>query len=72
MLIKTPGPTLAPFVQGEKPQVFPAPAAGFGKNGQSIGLLRAAGADRRFERPGKCRVGCACFCWLLQRSDAAR
>jgi hypothetical protein len=44
MLTKALERTLAPFVQPEKPQVFPQPAASFGKNGRAIGLRRAISA----------------------------
>jgi hypothetical protein len=43
MMIKALGGTLAPFMQPEKPQVFPRPAASFIKNGPDISMLEAIG-----------------------------
>jgi hypothetical protein len=47
-LIKALGGTLAPFVQPEKPQVFPRPAASFIKNGPGHQYV---GADRQTPLP---------------------
>jgi hypothetical protein len=49
-LIKALGGTLAPFVQAEKPQLFPMPAASFIKNGPDISMLAPIGGRRRRER----------------------
>jgi hypothetical protein len=46
MVDKSLEPTLAPFVQPEKPQVFPPHGASFSKSGQFIGLPRAISAIR--------------------------
>jgi hypothetical protein len=40
-LIKALGETFAPFLQPEKPQVFPRPATSFIKDGPDIGILEA-------------------------------
>jgi hypothetical protein len=42
-LIKALAKTFAPFVQPEKPQVFPRPATSFIRNGKNIGMLEAIG-----------------------------
>jgi hypothetical protein len=68
MVIKALEVTLAPFAQPEKPQLFPRPATSFIKRGQSIGLLRTAGADCRFERPQVFEVWLRLF--LLAFCDA--
>ena len=49
MLIKALEVTLAPFVQPEKPQVFPTPAANFIKDGPDIIMLEAISRRRRGE-----------------------
>jgi hypothetical protein len=49
MLIKALEVTLAPFVQPEKPQVFPRPATSFIKNGPDIIMLEAISGRRRRE-----------------------
>jgi hypothetical protein len=46
MVIKALAVTLAPFVQPEKPQVFPGPATSFIKNGPDISMLEAIGGRR--------------------------
>jgi hypothetical protein len=51
-LIKALGETLAPFVQPEKPQVFPRPATSFIKNGPDISMLESIGRRRRRARRG--------------------
>jgi hypothetical protein len=43
MVIKVLEQTLAPFVQPEKPQVFPRPATSFIKNGPDISMLEPIG-----------------------------
>jgi hypothetical protein len=43
MMIKALGGTLAPFMQPEKPQVFPRPATSFIKNGPDFSMLEAIG-----------------------------
>jgi hypothetical protein len=49
-LIKALGETFAPFVQPEKPQVFPRPAASFIKNGPDISKLEPIGRRRCRQR----------------------
>ena len=49
MVIKALERTLAPFVQPEKPQVFPTPAANFIKDGPDIIMLEAISRRRRRE-----------------------
>jgi hypothetical protein len=43
MVIKALGGTVAPFMQPEKPQVFPRPATSFIKNGPDVSMLKAIG-----------------------------
>jgi hypothetical protein len=55
MLIKALGGTFAPFLQPEKPQVFPRPAASLIKNCPDISMLEATGGHycrqrRRFRK----------------------
>jgi hypothetical protein len=47
MLIKALERTFAPFVQPEKPQVFPRPATSFIKNGPDIGMFEPIRRRRR-------------------------
>jgi hypothetical protein len=49
MLIKALEVTLAPFVQPEKPQVFPTRATNFIKDGPDIIMLEAISGRRRRE-----------------------
>jgi hypothetical protein len=74
-LIKALAETFAPFVQPEKPQVFPRPAASFIKNGPDISMPKAIGrrglssTAQVLER--RRRYGYACFDWgFLRQTDA--
>jgi hypothetical protein len=80
MLIKALERTFAPFVQPEKPQVFPTPATSFIKDYPDIGILEPIGRRRcrerrRFRTRGG-RYGYACFDWGfcddLTQSDRAK
>jgi hypothetical protein len=67
MVIKALEVTLAPFVQPEKPQVFPTPATSFIKNGPDISMLGPIGR-RLLSETGQVserrrRYGYACFDW---------
>jgi hypothetical protein len=64
-LIKALGETFAPFVQPEKPQVFPRPATSFIKDSPDISILKAIGRHRLSSTAQiserRRRYGYACF-----------
>jgi hypothetical protein len=69
MLIKALERTFAPFVQPEKPQVFPTPATSFIKNHPDIGVLEPIGRrccrERRSFRKRDGCYGYARFDWIF-------